>query len=127
MPFRELLTQFVRSSFDLEIPARLIPNRVTETPQLTSEFVIIGILGKLPCAEQFVVLERFPAILDRVECRIKNNAVRVQMRVERAGVSCVNSAAAKLPVDLSFCAPPVRTRLAANASNCRNADFTALA
>ena len=45
----------------------------------------IGILSKLPCAEQFVVLEHFPAILDRVECRIKSNAVRVRMRVERAG------------------------------------------
>ena len=46
--------------------------------------MVVGVLGKLSCAQQFVVLQRLPSVLHRIERRVENDAVRVQMRIERA-------------------------------------------
>ena len=59
-----------------------VANLVAETPQFARELVIIGVLGKLPGAQKFVVLESLPTILDLIESGIEHNTVRVQVRVE---------------------------------------------
>jgi hypothetical protein len=46
--------------------------------------VVIGVLGKFPGAQQFVILQCLPMILNRVERGVENNAVRVEVRIESA-------------------------------------------
>lgn len=76
---------FLRNTFDLKISPCPVAKLITETAQLAGEFVIINILGKFPGAQQFIILEGFPAIFNRVEGRVENNTVRVQMGIKRAG------------------------------------------
>jgi len=52
--------------------------------QLASEVVVVGVFGKFPCPQQFVILERLPPAFHRVERRVEDNAVRMQMRIEGA-------------------------------------------
>ncbi len=60
-----------------ESSAPSITNPATEALQLTSEFVIVGVPGKLSRPQQFVVLQRLPKILHRVERGVEDDAVRV--------------------------------------------------
>ena len=47
--------------------------------------MVIDVLGKLAGAQEFKIFERLPAIFHRVKRGVENNAVRVQMRIKRAG------------------------------------------
>ena len=66
---------------DLKISTRPVTKLITETAKLAGEFMIINILGKFSGAQQFMVLEGFPTVLNRVERRIEDNAVGVQVRI----------------------------------------------
>ena len=46
--------------------------------------MIINILRVLLRAEHFVVLQRLPTTLLGIMCRVENDAMRVQVRIERA-------------------------------------------
>ena len=69
----------------MEVAPRLVANPVAERLQFTDQFVVIDVPRELPGAQQLVILERLPAVLDRVIRRVEDDAMRVQMRVERAG------------------------------------------
>jgi len=84
VPLGEALAQFVGNAFDFKVAPCAIANPVTERPQFASEFVIVGVLGKFPGPQQFVILERLPPAFHRVERRVEHNAVRMQMRIEGA-------------------------------------------
>jgi len=47
--------------------------------------VVIDVLEVFLRGEQAVILQRLPSLLRRVVCRIENDAMRVQMRIECAG------------------------------------------
>src|SRR5208283_3160499 len=83
-PFGKSLAQFLRDAFDLKITARPVSYLVAERPKVAGEFVIIDILGKFSGAKKLVIFQRLPAVFHRVKRGVENNAVRVQMRVERA-------------------------------------------
>ena len=86
--------------------------------------MIIDILGKFSGPQQFVVLQRLPAILNRIKGRIEDDAMRVQMRVEGAGGVMSESRRREIACETGRSAPPpIRTRVAAKASNSRNADL----
>src|SRR5207249_1832334 len=55
-PFGETLAEFFGNALNLEIATRPIADLIAETLQFTSEFVVICVLGKLPCAQQLVIL-----------------------------------------------------------------------
>ena len=73
-----------RDAFDLKITARPVSDLIAERPKVAGEFVIIDILGKLSGAKKLVIFQRLPAVFHRVKRGVENNAVRVQMRIERA-------------------------------------------
>lgn len=81
---REPVAQVLRDALDLEIAAWPVPHAISEAAQFPGEFIVIGILGKLPGAQQLVVLKRPPPILGGVERCVEHDAVRVQVRVKRA-------------------------------------------
>lgn len=47
--------------------------------------MVVSVFGKFPCSQQFVVLQRLPTVLDRIERRVEDNTVRVQMRIKGTG------------------------------------------
>ncbi len=51
VPFGKPLTQLFRGAFNFKITSHAIMNPVTEAPQFASEFVVIGVLGKLSSAQ----------------------------------------------------------------------------
>ena len=83
-PFGKALAEFFRNALNLKIAARPVANPIAESLQVTGEFVVIDVLGKLPRPQQFVILKCLPAIFHRIEGRVENNAMRVQMRVKGA-------------------------------------------
>ena len=58
---------------------------ITKSLQFAGQFVVINILGKFSGTQKFIVLEGFPTILNRIKGRIEDDAVRMQMRIKRAG------------------------------------------
>ena len=84
MPFGKPFTQLFGDAFNFKITPHTITNLVAEAPQFASEFVVIGVLGKLSGTQKLVVLKRLPAVLNHVKRRVENNAVRVQVRIESA-------------------------------------------
>ena len=83
--FGKSLAQVFRNTLNLEIAARLVANLVAETSQITGQLVVIDILGKLPGTQEFKIFQCLPTVFHRVKRGVENNAVRVQMRVQRAG------------------------------------------
>ena len=63
--FGKALAEFFGDTLHLKITARQVANSIAKTSQLTGEFVIIGVLSKLSGAQQFIVLQRLPAIFHR--------------------------------------------------------------
>src|ERR1700694_5482846 len=45
--------------------------------------MVIVILGKFPGAQQLMILQRLPTVLDRIKGGVEDDAVGVQMRVKR--------------------------------------------
>ena len=85
VPFGKSLAEFIRNALHLKIPAWPVADLVAERPQFAGEFMVVDVLGKLPGAQQFVIFQSLPAIFHRIERRVENNAVRVQMRIKGAG------------------------------------------
>ena len=85
MAFGEALANLLRHAFDLEIASMQIANAVAKTTQGFGEFVVIDVLDKFPRLQHLVVLQRLPAVLLRIRRRIEDNAMRVEVRVERVG------------------------------------------
>ena len=85
MPFGKPFANLFGNTFDLEITARMIANAIAVILQFTRQFMVINISGKFPRPQKFKVLERLPAILNRIESGVEHDAVRVQMWIECAG------------------------------------------
>ncbi|HRI14247.1 MAG TPA: hypothetical protein PLX89_14730, partial [Verrucomicrobiota bacterium] len=58
--------------------------------------MVVGILDKPPGPQQFVVLQRLPAFLDRIEGRVEHDAVSVQVGVKCAGCVVAEQAGGKI-------------------------------
>jgi len=85
MPFGKPLANVFGNPFNLEITTSMVANPVTGVLQFTRQFMVINISGKFPRPRKFKVLERLPAILNRIESGVEHDAVRVQMWIECAG------------------------------------------
>ena len=84
IPLGKAPTKFLRHPLDFKIAARPVANPIPESLQVTGEFVIVDVFREFPRPQQFVILKSFPPILHGVESRVENDAMRVQMRIERA-------------------------------------------
>jgi hypothetical protein len=82
--FGKTLAQFTGNTLNLKIAARQVANSIAEAPQLASEFVVIGVLGKLSRPQQFEILQCLPTVLHLVKSGVEDDAMRVQMRIERS-------------------------------------------
>ena len=108
--------------------ARAVANAVAELRQFARQFVVIGVLDEFPGTQKFVVLERFPALLGWVERRVEDDAMGVQMRVERArGIMGEQCRREIFGQSIALRVLRSDTRVAANASNSCKAERTALA
>ncbi len=67
-----------------EISTRLVLDQVAEPPKFAGELVVIDVLNELLCREHLVILQSLPTSLRRVMRRVEEDAVAVQMRIERA-------------------------------------------
>ncbi len=126
MSFGETITQFFRNPLKLEISSCAILNSVAKAFQFSGQFMIVNVLPqnfwRAKVHSSGGAFQRFSTVsyvaLKTIQCVCKCGSSARE-------VSCVKSAAAKLSVNRSFCAPFFLIRVAANASNSRRADLTA--
>jgi hypothetical protein len=50
---------------------------ITETPQLSGEFMIINVLGKFSRPQQFVILQCLPPLLHQIKGCVEDDTIRV--------------------------------------------------
>ena len=84
MPFGETLAKFTTDFRNLKITASGINDRLAVATQRTRELVIVHVLRVLLRAEHLVILQRFPATFPIIVRGVEDDAMRVQVRVERA-------------------------------------------
>ncbi len=84
MSLGETFANVTRDLREFEVTARRVRDRVSKRPQCSREFVIVDVLDELLRAEHLVILQRLPTPLFRIVRRIEDDAVRVQVRIERA-------------------------------------------
>ena len=84
MPFRKAIAKLTTDLRNLKITASGINDRVAEPTQYTRELVIVHVLSVFLRAEHFVILQRFPTTFPIIVRRVEDDAMRVQVRVERA-------------------------------------------
>jgi hypothetical protein len=85
MAFGEAGAEVRSYPFDLEIPLKPIPELIAKTSQRLGQVMIVGVLGELLGAQEILVLEGFPPVLDRVPSGIEDDGVGVEMRIQRPG------------------------------------------
>src|SRR5205809_5737551 len=59
-------------------------NRIAEAAKVSGQFVIIKRLDELSGTQHLVVLKRLPTLFHRIERGVEQNAVGVQVRVQRS-------------------------------------------
>src|SRR6266542_409844 len=84
MSFRKALAKFPTNLCNLKITASGINDRVAEPTQRTRELMIVHVLRLFLRAEHFIILKRFPKTLPIIVRGVEDDAMRVQVRVERA-------------------------------------------
>ena len=82
--FRKALPHRCRDFRQFKISARPVYDGVPKVPEFFRKLVVVHVLHELLRGERRVVVERLPPLFVRIMSRVEYDAVRVQMRIERA-------------------------------------------
>jgi hypothetical protein len=97
MAFGEAGAEVRSYPFDLEIPLKPIPELIAKNSQRLGQLMVVGVLGELLGAQEILVLEGFPPVLDGVPSGIEDDGVGVEMGIQRAGCLVGEEGADEIP------------------------------